>query len=84
MLGVKIVEDEELIKRLEEKRSRARKSAIKEFLLNAEVGKWHEVEFNINAIYRVRKKLRENEGITVKFTAIELDGKKFVKITERS
>jgi len=76
-LGVEEVEDEEVVRRLETRRGRGRESAIKTFLMNAEIGKWYRITWNIGAVYRESKKL----GIRIRAT--KLNNETYVKILEK-
>ena len=75
-LGVEEVEDEEILEKLETRRG-GRESNIRKFLMNAEIGKWYKVEFNIGAVYREAKR------IGVKIKATKFEGNNYVKILER-
>jgi hypothetical protein len=76
-LGVEEVEDKEILDKLETRRHGGRESAIRTFLMNAEINKWYKVEFNIGAVYREAKKLN------IKVKATVLNGERYVKIISR-
>jgi hypothetical protein len=76
-LGVEEVEDEEVVKRLEERRGGGRDSAIRKFLETAPVNKWFKISWNIGAVYREAKKLN------IKVKATKLNNETYVKIISR-
>jgi len=76
-LGVEEVEDKKVLETLETRRHGGRESAIKTFLMKAEIGKWYRITWNIGAVYREAKK----NGVKVKATV--LNGERYVKIISR-
>jgi hypothetical protein len=76
-LGVEEVEDEELERRLEERRHGGRESSIRTFLTTAPLNKWFKINFNVGAVYREAKKMN------IKVKATVLNGERYVKVIER-
>jgi hypothetical protein len=77
MLNVEPVENPEIVERLETRRGGGRESKIREFLMNAEIGKWYRIAWNIGAVYREAKKAN------IKVKATVLNNERYVKILER-